>query len=50
MQEIIDGSYDIIIVDAPSSSFDRKTFSSRRGEAPCRDLAWPRGFPWLENS
>ena len=49
MHEISEGTYDLIVLGAPSKSFDRKSFSSRRGEAPCRDLAWTRGFPWLEN-
>ena len=43
------GTYDLIVLDAPCKSFRRHAFSSRRGEAPCRDLAWTRGFPWLEN-
>ena len=48
LQQISDGTYDLIVLNAPSKSFDRKTFASRRGEGPCRDLAWARGFPWLE--
>ena len=40
--------YDIILAFGQIETFDRKVFSNRKGVNPCRDHAWPRGFPWLE--
>ena len=41
------GQYDAVLLSPPFQSFARSAFSRRGGRTPCRDLAWPRGFPWL---
>ena len=48
LSSILACKFDIILMFAPTETFDRKAFSSRRGVNPCRDHAWPRGFPWLK--
>ena len=49
LQDVISGKYDALLIAPPFQSFSRSAFSRRGGRTPCRDLAWPRGFPWLES-
>ena len=48
LQDVISGKYDAMLIAPPFQSFSRSAFSRRGGRTPCRDLTWPRGFPWLE--
>ena len=46
--QVHSGFFDAIIINPPAATFCRQSFSRRKGVAPCRDVSWPRGFPWLE--
>ena len=48
LHDVVSGKYDAVIISPPFQSFSRSAFSRRGGRTPCRDLTWPRGFPWLE--
>jgi hypothetical protein len=48
LADIHGGSYEVVLAAPPCNTYSRATFSKEPGPMPCRDKAWPKGFPWNE--
>ncbi|CAE7029843.1 unnamed protein product [Symbiodinium sp. CCMP2592] len=50
--EIKSGSWDIVLLTPPASTFSRarNRHAGRNGPRPVRDASYPWGFPWLRNA
>jgi hypothetical protein len=48
LADIQAGKYEVVLAAPPCNTYSRATFSNGPGPLPCRDKAWPDGFPWNE--